>query len=270
VKQLDARFAAEEEAQANGMEMRKDFFHYILRGRDPETGLGFTRSQLNADSGLLIAAGSDGVGLTLAASMFYVLKNPEVYEKLAREVRMSFTSAEEIRAPKINQLPYLHAVFEETMRMTPAVPSALPRYVEKGGIVVDGQHIPEGIDVGVSPYAIHHNEAIYPRSFQFCPDRFLGDKESTALAKKAYPPFSKGAMDCIGRPVAYLALKLALAKLIYTYDIRPAGGKVTGGGGSAWSGKARPGREREAEYQLDDWLIGKRSGPDVQFKVRES
>jgi cytochrome P450 len=262
---LDERFAAEEAAQAKGKEMRNDIFHYILRGRDPETGLGFTRSQLNADAGLLIAAGSDGVGLTLSACLFYLLKNPETLEKLYQEIDTAFASTEEIKSPKINQLQYLHAVFEETMRMTPAVPSPLPRLVDKGGIEIDGLYIPEGIDIGVPHYAIHHNEDYFPQSWSFRPERWLEDKESAALAKKAFCAFSKGSMDCIGRPVAYLAMKLALVKLLFVYDIRAAG-DLTGGGGL----NKGPGREREGEYQMIDWLVGYRSGPIIQCKNRQS
>jgi cytochrome P450 len=262
---LDKRFAAEEEAQAKGTKMRNDIFHYIMRGRDPETGLGFTRNQLNADAGLLIAAGSDGVGLTLSACLFYLLKNPETLKKLHHEIQSSFLTAEDINSPKINQLPYLHAVFEETMRMTPAVPSPLPRRVDKGGIEIHGLHIPEGIDIGVPHYAIHHNEDYFPQSWSFQPERWLEGKESVVLAKKAFCAFSKGSMDCIGRPVAYLALKLALAKLLFTYDVR-ADGNLDGGGGL----NKGPGREREDEYQMVDWLVGYRSGPTIQCKIRQS
>jgi cytochrome P450 len=261
---LTNRFAVEDAALANGKETRKDIFHYILQGRDPETGLGFTRDQLNADAGLLIAAGSDGVALTLSATLFYLLKNPATFEKLKEEIRTSFASVDDIRTPKINQLPYIHAVFEESLRMTPAIPSPLPRLVERGGIEVDGIHIPEGIDVGVPHYTIHHNEAYFPQSWSFRPERWLADKESVSLAKRAFCAFSKGSMDCIGRPVAYLAMKLALAKLIYTYDIRAAG-ELTGGGGVNLGQH----RGREDEYQMIDWLVGYRNGPLVQFKVRE-
>lgn len=149
--------------------------------------------------------------------------------------------------------------------MTPAIPSPLPRLVEAGGIEIDGTHIPQGVEVGVPHYAIHHNEDYFPQSWSFRPERWLADKESVSLAKRAFCTFSKGSMDCIGRPVAYLAMKLALARLIYAYDIRPAG-ELTGGGGP----NLGLGRDKEDEYQMIDWLVGYRSGPMVQFKVRET
>jgi len=259
---LASRFELEESAELKGEKLRPDVFHYILKGRDPETGLGFTRNQLNADAGLLIAAGSDGVGITLSAALFYILKNPEVLETLTREIRTNFTSLDDIGGQKLTRLPYLQAVVEETLRISPPVPSPLPREVETGGLDIDTLHIPAGIDVGVPHYAIHHNESYYPDSFAFKPSRWLGSNAETALARRAFCAFSRGAMDCIGQRVAYLAVKLALAKLIWVYDIRAAdGGEVTGGE------KRREGRE--GEYQMVDWLVGYRSGPDIQLKDRK-
>jgi cytochrome P450 len=40
---------------------RNDFMHYLLHARDPETGQGLSVHELNADSALLIHAGSDTV-----------------------------------------------------------------------------------------------------------------------------------------------------------------------------------------------------------------
>src|ERR1700712_2546855 len=104
---LATRFSQEEAAEMKGEKLRPDIFHFILKGRDPETGLGFTREQLNADAGLLIAAGSDGVGITLAASLFYMLQNPEILERITKEVRSMFPTYDDIDGKKLIQLPYL-------------------------------------------------------------------------------------------------------------------------------------------------------------------
>src|ERR1700712_3488920 len=96
------------EAEVIEGKKRKDIFHFILQSRDPETGLGFTRAQLHADANLLVAAGADGVAIALSASMFYLLHNPRVLEKLVDEVRTSFDSVDEICLPKVNTLPYLN------------------------------------------------------------------------------------------------------------------------------------------------------------------
>jgi cytochrome P450 len=261
---LKQRQALEEEFNQNSsIPPRRDIFHYLLNSRDPETGKGFTKTQLHADSGLLIAAGSDGVAMILSSTLFYLLSNLSSLEAVTAEVRSNFNHVDEIGMPKLGTLPYLQAVIDEAMRMTPPLPSALPRRVLQGGLTVDGVYVPEGIDVGVPAYAIHHNELYFPSSYLFSPERWLvRDKdekrsEGLALARKAFVPFSLGHFNCIGRPVAYLACKLSLAKLVYMYDVKRAGDKLVG------EMESRP-----AEYAMIDWLVGYRNGPVVQFKSR--
>ncbi|KAF2179044.1 benzoate 4-monooxygenase cytochrome P450 [Zopfia rhizophila CBS 207.26] len=252
---------------------RKDIFHYLFRSRDPETGLALSPNQLSADAGLLIAAGSDGVAITLSAALFYLLSYPTCLEKLSTELQKAFSSIEEIRLPKLNHCAYLHAVIEESLRLAPCAPSAFPREVLSGGIVVDGHYIPAGITVGTSPYALHHNEAYYPNSFAFIPERWIGGAEKVRKAKEAFSTFSHGTYSCIGKSVAYLAIKLLLARLLWRYDVKAAeegndAGELIGGGGA---GKWKRGKwwSRKAEYQMEDFLVGYRQGPIVRFRERE-
>jgi cytochrome P450 len=156
------RANAEKQAQSSGKGTRKDVFHYLLRSRDPETGKGFSREDLQAESGLLITAGSDGVALTISAAVFYLLRNPAVLTQLTKEIRAAFQDVSDIRNPKLSALIYLQACVDETLRISPALPSMMPREVLAGGIDIGSCHIPKGITVGVPAYAIHHNEMCYP------------------------------------------------------------------------------------------------------------
>ena len=61
--QLAWRVDVEDQAQKAGKEVRRDVFHHVLHAADPETGKKFTQEELQADSGLLIAAGSDGIAI---------------------------------------------------------------------------------------------------------------------------------------------------------------------------------------------------------------
>lgn len=233
---LAQRLDAEKRAQGSSEKTRKDVFHYLLQSRDPVTGKGFSREELQADSGLLIAAGSDGIALTISAAVFYLLRNLTVLARLTDEIRSAFQDVSEIRNPRLSSLTYLQACIDETLRISPALPSMMPREVLAGGIDIDGHHIPRGTTVGVPAYAIHHNEMYYPLSWEFRPERWMlpektsGTPDSETAARRAFCPFSAGPMNCAGKNMAYLALKLALATLLYQYDIRAAG-EPTGGGG---------------------------------------
>ena len=253
--------------EGDGSRDRKDVFHYLLNSKDPITGKAFTVEELQADTALLIAAGSDGVTLAVCALLFYGLQKPAVLEKLAGEIREAFNTSSEIRTPKLTQLPYLNACIEESLRLAPPKPGSLPRIVLPGGIEIDGHHIPGGITVGVSHYVIHRNPDVFLDPNEFRPERWIiGNgvtEEQVKAAKRAYCPFGIGPMNCVGKNMAYLATKLALAHLFWSFDFR-VHGKLVGGG----SKDAEEGRRDENEYQLWDWIIGFPSGPIVDIRLR--
>ena len=248
-------------------QVRKDVFHYLLNSKDPRTGKGFTTEELLADTALLIAAGSDGVTTAVGALFFYVLQNPRTLAILAQEIHNAFSSQEEIKTPALNKLPYLHACIEESMRLSPPKPGSLPRLVLPGGTEIDGHYIPAGTTVGVSHYVIHRNADVFPEPNIFLPERWIVGNGFTAeqikTAKQAFCPFSLGPMNCIGKNIAYLAMKLVVAHLLWKFDFRMAENRVGGG-----SKDLEEGRWDENEYQLYDWIMGFPNGPVVQLRLR--
>jgi cytochrome P450 len=59
--QMADRKATEESFTATGKENpRKDFLSYLLHAKNPQTGKGFEKEELDADSSLLTAAGAQG------------------------------------------------------------------------------------------------------------------------------------------------------------------------------------------------------------------
>lgn len=90
-----------------------------------------------------LIAGSDTTANLLCATVYYVLKNPKVYEKL----HMECTSLDvPVSWKKAQQLPYLDAVMREAMRIHPGVGLMLERIVPEGGLTLpDNRFIPEGM-----------------------------------------------------------------------------------------------------------------------------
>jgi cytochrome P450 len=226
---------------------------------------------MSAETQNLVIAGSDTSSTCLAAALFYLVRNPQCLKRLTAEVR-NLNSVEDIVATNVQEskMPYLRACVDETLRMAPPVPAHIPREVLPGGAVIDGKIFPAGTVVGVSTYALHHNEAYFNDPFTFSPERWIVDpatgvsSDSVAEAQSAFCPFSIGTRGCIGKNMAYMELGLALTYLLWNYDIRAKAGDKTGEGapGKAW------GRERNDEYQLFDHFVSKRDGPVVEFKAR--
>jgi len=244
---LEERVAAEEKEPG----ALNDIMHHLLHAKDPMTGKSFSHEQLGIESSLLIAAGADTTSLTLAAAFFYLLQDPRVMHVLVDEIRSAFPdgSADLVTPSKLVGLPYLRAVVDETLRLSPPVPSLLPREVLKGGIVIDGSFVPEGTIVGVPAYAIHRNPEYFPEPDKFCPERWLTNdsdfsviddtpsllaipnvpctRQSVSLARQAFVAFSQGTRGCIGRQLAYYELHTALTHLLNRFDVRLAQDPLT-------------------------------------------
>lgn len=128
------------------------------------------------------------------------------------------------------------------------------REILPGGAPINGEHMPAGYDVGTGIYAVHHNPLYYPNPFVYDPSRWLIDPEDSSsearvnLARSAFIPFSHGPRACVARPLAYLEMTLAVARVLWIGDLRAAGGEQ----GKVGEGhpKLGWGRHRVEEYQL--------------------
>ena len=104
-----------------------------------------TLQEIRETSSILIIAGSEATGTCLAGTIYYLLKNPRVLEKAKMEVREVFSSDKEINFTSINQLPYLWAVIDESLRIYPPAAGAFARVTPSEGAVIDGLPIPSNV-----------------------------------------------------------------------------------------------------------------------------
>ena len=68
-------------------------------------------------------------------------------------------------------------------------------------------------------YSTHHHQEIFPRPFEFDPDRWLNPQGGTPEMKEAYMPFSRGSRMCIGTHLATMELKMILASIVYGWEL---------------------------------------------------
>ena len=104
-----------------------------------------TREEIINNASILIIAGSETTATALSGATYYLLTNPAAYRRVRDEVRTAFARAEDITLHATGQLPYLHAVLEETLRMYPPVPGMLPRRTGSQGNVIDGHFVPPDV-----------------------------------------------------------------------------------------------------------------------------
>lgn len=121
----------------------------------------------------------------------------------------------------------------------------------KGGITIEGQFVPEGVVVGVSAYVVYHVKEIFPEPWRFQPERWIpagrASREDLRLAREAMCAFSLGKRGCIEKRLAFVEIRIAVASLIWSYDVEEA--KFAGQNGCGGSNR-KDGRRRRDEFQL--------------------
>ncbi|KAJ5724265.1 hypothetical protein N7488_002300 [Penicillium malachiteum] len=265
---VEANKRAQERAKA-GREAKKDFFYYLLNAKDPETGKGLSTPELWGEANVLMIAGSDTTSTTLAATLFYLVRSPSALAKLVSEVRGAFNQVEEIvSGTQLNELGYLKACIDEALRLAPAVPGAIPREVMEGGAMVDGVFLPAGTNCGTPVYSIHRQEQYYRSADKFIPERWIEGatystseskwtttKEDIETVRHAFCPFSIGPRGCIGKSMAFMEMRLTLARLVFLFDMTLAD---------------REGEDAGGHLALVDHFTSAKNGPNVEFQKRIS
>ena len=117
-------------------------------------------------------------------------------------------------------LPYLNAVIKEAMRLHSSVGLLLERHVPAGGATICGKYIPGGTIVGVNPWVLQHDPAVYPDPHAFKPERWLeAIPEHLTAMEKSFFTFGAGSRVCIGKNISYIEMRKIVPELVREFDI---------------------------------------------------
>ncbi|KAK1510254.1 hypothetical protein CABS01_07926 [Colletotrichum abscissum] len=181
-----------------------------------------TLSRIEVFSEMLVfwLAGSETTASTLTFAMMFLLNDPPSYQKLVNEIRGRFPlSNSPVSDDQTTDLPFLHAVLKETMRLAPPATGGLQRQTDEDVILSD-HLIPAGTRVTANTTVLHWDEKQWPDAEKFVPERWLSDYKGTAANERtAYYPFSAGSRNCIGKQFAWTELRLTLVSLLRRYDL---------------------------------------------------
>ncbi|OBT55407.1 hypothetical protein VE04_04708 [Pseudogymnoascus sp. 24MN13] len=260
-----------ERSGADESQGRKDMFHYLFKATDDAGNPAYSVDELNSEANLLIIGGSDTTSTIMTGFWFYLTRHPRVYDKLVKEIRTTFKSADDIKTgPALISCKYLLACVDETLRLSPAGTSELAREVLPGGLDIAGHLIPEGTHVGVATWTIMHNQEFYGDPWVYRPERWLTDSatgvttEDVARAQSCFNPFTIGQGNCVGQKFAMGELLITFAKTLHRMDVRLAPGDTLGAGAIelGW------GMRSKDHITLKDAYISIKDGPMLQFRRR--
>ncbi|WP_435320381.1 cytochrome P450 [Haloarchaeobius sp. TZWSO28] len=182
----------------------------VLRD-DPDSG--FDETEVLDQVVGMIFAGHETTALAMTYALHQLAAHPDVaarfHAELDEVVDGSPTLAE------LQDMEYLDRIIHETLRLYPPV-HAIPRVMREPAEVGD-YVVPEGSDVLLSVWNVHHDSRFYDDPWTFDPDRWA---DTTPRARGyAYVPFGAGPRICIGRHFARLEMKAVLATVGQRYSL---------------------------------------------------
>ena len=184
------------------LEERTDVLSLLLRARD-ESGRAMTDEELRDELFTMLAAGHETTATGLAFAFELLLRNPRVLARLREELEGGDGDA------------YLDAVMKETFRLRPVI-DAVERRLTRPRTVA-GWELPAGINVFPGIALVHMREDLYPRPFEFRPERFLEE----GAESYAWLPFGGGIRRCIGAALAQAEMVEVLRVVVPAVDLRP-------------------------------------------------
>ncbi|ODM88574.1 Cytochrome P450 2J6 [Orchesella cincta] len=157
---------------------------------------------------------------TLSWIMLYLSQYTAVQKKLQAEIDTVVGSS---RLPALSdkkQIPYLEAVVQEVLRLSPLLPNLVP-HAMIADKVFHGFLLPKGAKIFSNVYACAHDPEIWGDPENFRPERFISEDGTTISRHEAVLPFSVGRRACIGETLARDTLFLFIACILQRFDIVP-------------------------------------------------
>jgi len=215
VKEMTRKKAEKIRADPN-IAKRKDLISNMIN-LGPKLGKSWTDDEIQAACLNMMLAGRDTTACTLTFLFYNLAMRPEVQRKLQEEIDRVLQGRVPTFEDCQKNLPYLHGVVHETLRLHPPVPADVKVVTEdtrfNSEIV-----IPKGTRLTFLPFSFGRNETIYANPEEFKPERWSISEEPDLFK---FPVFQAGNRTCVGIHFARFEVKMLTAMLLqqFSFDI---------------------------------------------------
>lgn len=195
---------------------RQDLLSVLMDAVDDTDRTGMTDRELRDELMTMFLAGHETTAHTLAWAFDFVMRRPDVEEKLVEEWSRVL-GGEPPTADHYNDLIYTQNVLWETLRLRPS--GYLTSRTATRDTSLGEMPIRRGEALMISPYPLHMSPVYFDDPDTFRPERFENDFVKT-LPMMAYFPFGAGPRSCIGNHFAMLEMVIILATIGQTFRLR--------------------------------------------------
>jgi cytochrome P450 len=186
---------------------------------------GFSDEDLVNQLMTFLAAGHETTATSMQWACYWLCRNPDMQAKLRAEIRAHLPSPRTpggmITNADVDGLPYVNAVCNEVLRLTP--PVALTLRVADHDSNIQGQFIPRDTSIIMAPWAVNVDKKLWGEDAgAFNPERWIGQgRAHTGGADSNYSflTFLHGPRSCIGQKFAQAEFACLLAGWLGRFEM---------------------------------------------------
>jgi cytochrome P450 len=204
--------------------------------------------QIVADAALnYLSAGRDTTAQSLTWTFYLLMRHPEFVSKIRQELSSSRIACHsDLTSLTPSALPYVMAVFYESLRLYPPVPFEI-KQCEQPTTLPDGTFLPRNTIVVWCTWAMNRSTTVWgPDSHEFRPERWIatgvgpdlgsnsnqddhteqhvnewGNESGIRLISRPaweFPVFNGGPRTCLGKKMAEAIAAMVIASLVSEFD----------------------------------------------------
>ncbi|PYI04016.1 putative cytochrome P450 [Aspergillus sclerotiicarbonarius CBS 121057] len=196
-------------------------FYELLNGNLPPEDL--TIPRLNDEALSIVGAGIETTKMSSVVTTFHVLHNPEILCRLQAELDEAIPDPSNLPPlSTLEQLPYLGACIQEGIRLAYGTTARSQRISRHEALQYEDWVIPPNVMVSMDNYHMNHDESVFPDSFTYKPERWLGNPRGPTGEKsltRYLSSFGRGTRMCAGFNLAYAEMTLVLTGLFRKFDL---------------------------------------------------
>ncbi|KAI3686730.1 hypothetical protein L1987_80414 [Smallanthus sonchifolius] len=161
-----------------------------------------------------IIESSDTTMVSTEWAMYELAKNPKIQDRLYRDIQ-SVCGTDKVTEEHISQLPYITAIFHETLRRHSPVPIIPLRHVREDTIL-GGYHVPAGTELAVNIYGCNMEKTVWENPEEWNPERFM--KENETIDFQRTMAFGGGKRMCAGSLQAMLISCIGIGRMVQEFE----------------------------------------------------
>uniref|UniRef100_A0A8C4VA10 Uncharacterized protein n=1 Tax=Falco tinnunculus TaxID=100819 RepID=A0A8C4VA10_FALTI len=196
----------------------QDFIDFYLAEMEKVSVCSYDEDNLVYVINDLFLGGSETSSTTLYWGLLYMVVNPDIQEKVQKELDAVLGPSRLICYEDRRKLPYTNAVVHEIQRFSNIVFVGMPRMCVRDTTLL-GFPVKKGTIVMPNIASVLYDPEQWETPRQFNPGHFL-DKEGNFIPREAFLPFSAGHRVCLGEHLARTELFIFFANLLRAFTFQ--------------------------------------------------